>query len=1003
MRIFYYLLLLIIPFKLEAQQVKKIDCCQDVTPKSTIIINENTSSGTTSSTTSTNPGNGVFNFELKSSLNTSAGVYNSSGVLVRMLWGGVRYDTGCYNAVWGGLLDDGTTAPLGDYTVRVLTNNVVATHEGGIGSTSGGTVNGFGQITGFCFVNGRAYYGDFFAEGGQTLHYIDLNNINQGYAYLPGFSSIMIGNCTDGIKVYAIAEDQYASPYNNFIIATNVSDNSNYTFSAGTTITAGRGGTLPVSATGLFSDGTAAVTNGYSGIAVQKNGILLFATRNQTNDLLVFNKNSGFLLKTIKTSGANAIAVTSDDAKLWINENTGLNQYRINTDATVTPTGLSLPTGNIGFSISPITGELAVANDATCQIGFYNGNTGILNSTFGRLNGYSGSPAVDNTKFLFHDEKTFAGTPVINFQPDGSFWVRDAGTYRWVHYNADKSYKEYFMYLPSSRSCNIDANIPTSYFSDELEFQIDYSKPLDNGVNGSWKLINCWKPNTNLNLYGKFERVVTLSNGHKYAQGNANLYDLTANGAIYLGQVYGIIEADGSLWNRSFPNEQAVVTKQPLTGFDGNNKPVWGASVTVATTPQATPTSPFYYRNNTIGSSTNPDRYFFYNPIHHNKDLGDHNTDFGVGYHLGAIKTGGNTFDWQASKSTYFDYHGDFPRNGDFDIGNNDYNFQHSENCTALVSGKIILWHVNAEFWQANAGSSGVNISNLFYEDGLPVLTFGKTNFESNSTGDKTWIAINSYSNAITKIGGDMYFIYCDETAWGETRRVKITGLNTIAEQIIPIKITIPITVTPDPSDMMAGLPFKSNTFTGGNGWSLNSNVKALTSLYQYQRDSVDIDVGGTGVQILTRQLNNTASLSSWTLTGGMSFARYGEPAIGPDNYNYLEMVDANGKIITRFNDYANTGNSYYHTTYLNDKIIKQGSPFDGTYPFSKNWFNNFSFSYNAGVLLFKYGSYPAVAITTGFEAGADLSKPVYLRVSQGSPGNQNHEMSLYKVRFVKN
>ncbi|RYY06693.1 MAG: hypothetical protein EOP43_05570, partial [Sphingobacteriaceae bacterium] len=240
----------------KAQQVKKIDCCKDVNPKATIIINDNTSGNNTAATVSTNPANGIFNFELKSDLNTSAGVYNSEGVLIRTLWNGVRYEAGCYEAQWDGLLDDGVTvAALGNYTIKVLTNALIVTHKGGYGSTSNGAINGFGQITGFCFADGKAYYGDSFAEGGTQTHYLNLTNINKSYNYLEGFSSTILNTVTDGEKVYSLAQDQYAAPFNNFIIAAKVSDNINYKFPAGTTIIAGRGGSLPISVIGLRSEG----------------------------------------------------------------------------------------------------------------------------------------------------------------------------------------------------------------------------------------------------------------------------------------------------------------------------------------------------------------------------------------------------------------------------------------------------------------------------------------------------------------------------------------------------------------------------------------------------------------------------------------------------------------------------------------------------------------------------------------------------------------------------
>jgi len=66
-----------------------------------------------------------FTFSLDGSYATSAGVYNSTGTLVRTLWSGVRYTAGSHSTSWDGNNDDGTAAPSGaTYTVKVLTDNM---------------------------------------------------------------------------------------------------------------------------------------------------------------------------------------------------------------------------------------------------------------------------------------------------------------------------------------------------------------------------------------------------------------------------------------------------------------------------------------------------------------------------------------------------------------------------------------------------------------------------------------------------------------------------------------------------------------------------------------------------------------------------------------------------------------------------------------------------------------------------------------------------------------
>lgn len=81
---------------------------------------------------------GSFSFPLDHSARTSAGVYNSDGVLVRTLWSGVSYNAGNYTRSWDGKDDAGSTVPPGTHSVKLLSNNVTYTWQGVLGNTSYG-------------------------------------------------------------------------------------------------------------------------------------------------------------------------------------------------------------------------------------------------------------------------------------------------------------------------------------------------------------------------------------------------------------------------------------------------------------------------------------------------------------------------------------------------------------------------------------------------------------------------------------------------------------------------------------------------------------------------------------------------------------------------------------------------------------------------------------------------------------------------------------------------
>src|SRR5579863_7833680 len=83
------------------------------------------------------PVNAMSNtFTLSQSANVSAGVYNTSNVLVRTLWSVVPYQPGTYSIHWDGKDDLGIAMPAGNYTVKVVSNNITYTWEGVIGNNS---------------------------------------------------------------------------------------------------------------------------------------------------------------------------------------------------------------------------------------------------------------------------------------------------------------------------------------------------------------------------------------------------------------------------------------------------------------------------------------------------------------------------------------------------------------------------------------------------------------------------------------------------------------------------------------------------------------------------------------------------------------------------------------------------------------------------------------------------------------------------------------------------
>jgi hypothetical protein len=64
---------------------------------------------------------------------TSAVVYNNSGVMIRTLWTTRGYPAGSFGDIWDGLDDYGVQAPVGAYTIHLTANNINYTNYGVVG------------------------------------------------------------------------------------------------------------------------------------------------------------------------------------------------------------------------------------------------------------------------------------------------------------------------------------------------------------------------------------------------------------------------------------------------------------------------------------------------------------------------------------------------------------------------------------------------------------------------------------------------------------------------------------------------------------------------------------------------------------------------------------------------------------------------------------------------------------------------------------------------------
>jgi len=153
-----------------------------------------------------------------------------------------------------------------------------------------------------------------------------------------------------------------------------------------------------------------------------------------------------------------------------------------------------------------------------------------------------------------------------------------------------------------------------------------------------------------------------------------------------------------------------------------------------------------------------------------------------------------------------------------------------------------------------------------------------------------------------------------DEAAHSGIHRWKLSGLNTISEQVItmpfPSAYAPPIA---DYIDLMIGLPWYDTLENNTAGWTRDSdvdynnsssdkfNVSVSKQSYKEGKEN-DITASFQSTTIrtntVTRDLGSNNVTSNWKITGLLCYPA-GNNANGSFAKQFLEVLDANGKILT--------------------------------------------------------------------------------------------------------
>ena len=748
-------------------------------------------------------------FELQEAATTSAGIYSTDSILIRTLWSNVRYAAGVHTVLWDRKDDFGKLANDGSYVLKVMSNNIRYTWEGGhIGNTSDSMTGSskhryFSRPNSMAISGNYAYYTSGYAEGITSAYKFKLGQPQNKIAILNGaFKDV------DQMGYFSACDGQYVfwagiDPFNtkvSFVYASSTKTDSEITFTGGNPLPMTYGRTY-ASALDIITDNDTAHP---SGLAVQKKGKFLFVAHQKINQVHVFDKRSGVMVQNLNFKAPRQMTVDTNDQIWMLTESNTIKQYVVGIDGTLTSAGMSV-TGTLdplALAVSPDNAMILVADGGSSQqLKAFSLSTGQLLWTLGSYGGYASDPAVNHYKFFFsHRETEIRGT-FIAFQPDHSFWVGDPGNERIQHFSADRTFIENIMSLPHSYSVVADCNNPTRVFNEYLEFAIDYSKPLS-ANNGSWTLVRNWRYGVEKPYYKDFRtnifrNVITLGNGKTYAtltdwsvadQPRPEIIELPAAANIrYTGLRLNafenfVLESDGTLITLEGdgnPGKQAVWHRQTLTGFDQDNNPLWAGRETDLISPAGVQQDPLC-----DGLSQPVKTSGGIYPVFNAWVVTPQGK--GKGFRLGALKKGKSEWLWLTSKSTSTDYHGPMPSDGTFDAGNG---VQYPGG-NVYVIDKHILWNYHGEFWK----NSQTNIWNHYFENGLMAGQFGITSPDGENISPEAFPmgAGNVFSSALVKVGPDLFLYHNDESVHAAIHRWKISGLNSIREQSYTILLQSP-------------------------------------------------------------------------------------------------------------------------------------------------------------------------------------------------------------------
>jgi len=744
-----------------------------------------------------------FEFELPAVRQTSAGVYDAEGKLVRTLWRGARLGPGRHQRTWDGRRDNGTPGAAGMHTVRLIHHGIEAVWEGVIGNTSQAgwqPHRSYLPPQAMVAVGRQLHYAVGYNEAQSVLHAFDIdqpNRVQRPIRHIDTFIGVAL-IASDGQRMYAVHTGGIDK--GSFVFAFDLGTSQPWAFAAGRSLCLNP----KPSGTECWPDQRygsvlARRTEGQAqptGVAVQAKGPVLAVAYGSDGLVLLMDKLSGRELGRVElplgTQSRQQLAF-SPQGDLWV---VGRDRLWRLTDVATQPrvvatlTGLEQP---LALAADPADDQaLWVAEGGTRQQVRRFTAQGRQTHVIGRIGGMRSDPEVHDDRLCFATGQGQEHS-ALAVDADGLLWILDSGNNRMLRTTPEGRVIDRVAYLPHVYAATVDAGAPRRVFANFLEFDVDPARPLSEP--GAWRLKRNWwlalppalhDERARNAGFGGLPLVSTLPSGRTLAlvraQGRSRVVELGQDGTMRELRVLDAgtstrteptLHPDGALvWAVDDGPVQRVFRQALQDPGPGQGPPVWQNPQQWTEVPREAGAP--HHRMGTYTGVT-PAR-FPRSASGHLLFLQGH-VALGEGLHLGAAPEGGRGWAWQASPS------GPLDGLGSFQTRLSDPNIHYGGN-VVVSAGHDVVYGYHGEFYTdlSNGRVGQANQFMHFHDSGLFITQFGVPSTRSRLDSVEPGRSGNAFSLSLLKVGGRLLLHHNDESTWGGVHRWHLKGADDVVE-----------------------------------------------------------------------------------------------------------------------------------------------------------------------------------------------------------------------------